>query len=203
MRITRSDPRNLVIADFPYLIGVIAFPAAVFMVGSAIVMLARGQHTGDIVGAAIGALLFFFGGAVFTKRSTFDFDLAARTLTWRRRGIFTNIGGVVALDQIRCATVQSCNSGDGDLTYRVALLTQSAGEIALTDSYDGNRELADRVRTAINDALEINLDVNEQIETDILELARAGRKIDAIALTRKRYGYDLTQAKQFVDDLTS
>lgn len=201
MRITRSDHRNLVIVDFPYLIGVIAFPCAAFMASIAVQAIARHSHTGDIVGPILGALLFFGGGAVFTKRSEFDFDFVSRKLTWRRRGLFTNAGGVVPLDQIKSATVESTSDSDSGMTYRVALRTTS-GPIPLTESYDGNREIADRVRTVINEALKVTLDQSEQIENDILELALAGRKIDAIALARTRYGYDLTKAKQFVEELS-
>ena len=57
--------------------------------------------------------------------------------------------------------------------------------------------------TRIVESLQLKLDQNQQIETDILELALAGRKIDAIAMARQRYGYDLTKAKQFVEELTA
>jgi hypothetical protein len=206
MKITRSDQSHLVIVDFPYLIGVIAFPAAAFMLAVTIRAIANHSSAGDIVGPIIGALMFFFGGVVFTKRSEFDFDLVARKLTWRRRGLFTNIGGIVPLDEIRCATVQSRNDGDSGLTYRVVLLLTRSGdrsEIPLTEPYDGNGLRAEKVRSAINQALQIKLGPNQQMENDILELALAGRKIDAIALARTRYGYNLTQAKEFVEGLTT
>ena len=202
MRITRSDHRNLVIVDFPYLIGVIAFPCAALMLCLAVQAIAKHGPAGDIVGTIIGALMFFCGGAVFTKRSEFDFDFVSRKLTWRRRGLFTNIGGVLPLDQITGATVQSIDDHDGGMTYRVALHTTSGRPIPLTQAYDGNRDIADRVRTAINDALKVTLDANQQIENDILELALTGRKIDAIALARTRYGYDLTKAREFVEGLS-
>jgi len=38
-------------------------------------------------------------------------------------------------------------------------------------------------------------------EMQILELARSGKTIDAIKLARKRYGYSLRQAKDFVEEL--
>jgi hypothetical protein len=144
--------------------------------------------------------MFFFGGAVFTKRSEFNFDFVQKNLTWRRRGLFTNTGGIVPLEQITRAAVES-HQDDSVTTYRVVLKT-AHGSVPLTDSYSSNRETADRIRTAINDALKLTSTPSEQIETDILDLALAGRKIDAIALARQRYGYDLTQAKQFVEGLT-
>lgn len=202
MRIVRSDQRRLLIIDFPWLIGLIAFPCAVVMLGHAIALLAhREHHTGDLVGATLGAVMFFLGGAVFTKRSEFDFDLIGRKLTWRRRGLFTNIGGVVPLDQIRHAAVESLPDRDGGPTYRVCLRTTS-GPIPLTDAYDSNGAKAESIRAVINEVLNVPVTRSEQIENDILELAIAGRKIDAIALARQRYGYTLAQARDFVDGLS-
>jgi|SRR5688500_2545154 len=200
MRITRSDTRRLVVVDFPYLIGAICFPCAAFMGGRAALLLWRGDWSGDLCGLSVGALLFFLGGTLGTKRSEFDFDLVERKLRWKRRGLFTNTGGVVPIDQIRHASVESMSS-DGDYTYRVVVHTNS-GAIPLTEAYDGNRDKADRVRTAINDALQLKLDADKQLETDILDLTLAGRKIDAIGLARQRYGYDLTTAKDFVESLS-
>ena len=200
MRITRSDSQRLVVFDFPYLIGIITFPCAAFMAGLGVRLMWRGDFNGDLVGASLGALLFFLGGTFATKRSEFDFDLVGRKLHWKRRGLFTNTGGVLPLDQIRHASIESISS-DGDLSYRVVLHTSSQ-TIPLTDSYDNDREKADRVRAAINDALKLNLDADKQIENDILEMAIAGRKIDAITLARQRYGYNLTEARDFVEGLT-
>jgi hypothetical protein len=199
VKIVRSDARSLVIVDFPYLIGAVAFPCALFLLVRAILFVAEGGPRGDVIGCSLGGLMFFMGGAVFTKRSAFEFDLVRRRLTWSRRGLFTRAGGTLPIDEIRSATVQSLNNGDTP-TYRVALLT-AGGKIPLTDAYSGGRQRADAIRSAINDALKLNVDANVQVESDILELARAGRTIDAVKLTRERYGYDLAQAKQFVDEL--
>jgi hypothetical protein len=76
-------------------------------------------------------------------------------------------------------------------------------KIPLTETHSGNGLRAEKVRSVINQALEVKLGPNQQMENDILELALAGRKIDAIALAQARYGYNLTQAKKFVEGLTS
>jgi len=196
MKIAQQDQSALIIEDFPYLIGAIAFPAALFMLYQAIATVVRGGRTRDVIGAGIATLLFFFGGAVFTKRSVFEFDLVHRQLRWKRSGLFSRQHGLVPFDQIRTATVQSL-SGDTP-TYRVAMLTQD-GEIPLTDAYSAGIEPAERIRTAINSVL--NVAPTNEMENDIQELALAGRKIDAIHLARIRYGYDLAQAKSFVEGL--
>ena len=201
MRITRSDSDRLVIVDFPWFLGLILFPTAAVMLGVTVVAAAKGRSASQIAGPLISALLAFGVAAAFTNRSEFDFDLVAKQLTWRRRGLFTNAGGVVPFEQIRGANVEAHNDNDGDLTYRVVLRTEN-GTIPLTETYDGIRERSDRIRTAIVEALTLDLDQNQQIESDILALALAGRKIDAITLARKRYGYDLAAAKQFVEGLS-
>ena len=201
MRITRSDNRRLVMVDFPWFLGLVFFPTAALMLVVTVVAIAKGLSASQITGPLISGLLSFAVAAAFTKRCEFDFDLVAKKLTWRHRGLFTNAGGVVPFEQIRSAAVESSSDNDGGLTYRVILRTRD-GTIPLTESYNGNRDIVDRFRSAIVAALQLNLHANAQIETDILELARAGRKIDAIAL-RERYGYDLAAAKAFVEQLTT
>ena len=50
MKITR-DNRALTLTDFPYLIGVVAFPAAVFMAYHAARAFPEGRPPRDVVGA--------------------------------------------------------------------------------------------------------------------------------------------------------
>lgn len=197
MKITQQGRRALVVEDFPYVIGAIAFPAALFLLYEAIATGVRGGASRDVIGGVFGALMCFFGGAIFTKRSVFEFDLVNRQLRWKRGGLFGSRHGLVPFNLIRSATVQSLNSS-GTHTYRVAVLTKE-GEIPLTDAYSTGVEQPERIRTAINSVL--NAAPANQIENDILEMALAGRKIDAIQLARTRYGYDLAQAKEFVEGL--
>src|SRR5436305_2040138 len=189
MKISRQNDDALTIADFPWLIGAVAFPVSLYLVYESISTLLRGGPTGEVVGAAFGALVFFFVAAVLTIRSRFHFDLKTRQLTWTRRGIFIQTGGIIAFDRIRGAVVQSINSDEG-LSYRVTILTDS-GQIPISTAYSGNAKKHESTRDAINQALSLNFPSPD--ENDIRELARNGRKIDAIKLARTRYGYDLTQ----------
>src|SRR5437016_3238962 len=111
----------LVIVDFPWLIGAIAFPVAVALFYESIATLVRGGGAGAVVGSAAGGLVFFFLAAILTRRSVFHFDLKTRQLTWSRRGLFGKRDGILAFDQIRGAIVQTINSEDG-LSYRIAIL---------------------------------------------------------------------------------
>lgn len=197
MKITRHNDDALTIVDFPWLIGAIGLPVSLACFYESVATLVRGERLGETFGAAVGGLVFFFVAAVFTVRSSFHFDLKTRQLTWSRRGRFTQTGGVIAFDRIRGAVLQSINSDEG-LSYRVTILTQS-GEIPISIAYSGNAKKHESARDAINQALDLT--VASPDENDIRELARSGRKIDAISLARTRYGYDLTRAKEFVEGL--
>jgi hypothetical protein len=202
VRITRDDHRQLVIVDFPWAIGAIAFPMALFLAGCSVVALAKHARPGNIAGPAIGALLAFCCGAVFTKRSEFVFDFISHQLSWRRRGLFTNVGGVVPLAQIRGASVEANhNNGDGGPTFRVVIQTD-AGPLPLTDASSSNQKAHDRIRDRINSAMKVTVDADQQEDSRILELAIAGDKIEAVKLARVRYGYGLAEAKAFVEGLS-
>ena len=201
MKVKQSDAERLVIVDFPLWIGLICFPTSLFLLYGFIRYLGRGECQMDETppGLLSGFLLFFFGGALFTKRSVFDFDAVRRQLTWRRQGLLDAKGGIVPFDQIKYAVVQISTGSESGFSYRVALST-AAGDIPLTLSYDSyNDKQCDQIRMTINDLLQAN--IASEIENDILHMVESGRKIDAIKLTTKRYGYDLTQAKQFVEGL--
>ena len=197
MKIKRQDQSALVIEDFPYLIGVIAFPLACFLLYEAIATAVRSGLTRNAIGAFFSAGLLFLAGVLFTKRSIFEFNLVQRQLRWKRGGLLSSQQGLVPFDQIRSAIVQSLNSS-GTQTYRVAVLTNDA-EIPITEAYTTGIEQPERVRTAINSVL--NIAPTNESDNDIREMALAGRKIDAIGLARARYGYDLTRAKEFVEGL--
>jgi len=197
MKITRRDNSTLLIVDFPYLIGAITFPVALFLLYHAVVALHHHARTKEVVGAGLSALLFFMAGAVFTQRNRFEFDLVARQLTWSRRSLFTRDGGALPFDQLRHATLQTLGSG-GDATHRVVLMLTDGTELPLTRAYDADRQAAERARTAINEVLAVPV---ADLDDDIRSLALAGRTVDAIALARTHYGYDLARAKEFVEAL--
>jgi hypothetical protein len=216
MRITRSDPRNLVIVDFPYLIGLIAVPMGLVLLGFGIAALYRavvagsgsgssqlfGHGSGEIWGPLLGALISLGCGVGFTQRSEFTFDFVARTLTWTRRNLFGRSGGVVPLRQVRRALLDVHDSSDGGPTYNVVLQTD-AGPLELSAFHTSGEARYIRIRDAINAALAVASTEAEQSDAEILALALAGRKMDAVVLVRTRYGYDLAQAKAFVEGLTA
>ena len=204
MRVTRDDGRRLVIVDYPLWIGAVMFPAAAVCVVRAVTELARGRRDkGAWIGALIGAALFFLAGTLFTKRSEFAFDFVTKQLAWRRRGLFTRAAGVVPLAEVREAFVQINPSRDNGMPmYRLAVRTDG-GVVPLTDAFDTDEVKPNRVRDRINAALNVTAtDPAQLAESAILELALAGQKIEAIKLARLHYGYELAEAKAFVEGLS-
>jgi hypothetical protein len=63
----------------------------------------------------------------------------------------------------------------------------------------GSKRRYESIAAAINAALQTN--PAEAMDEQILALATSGQWIEAIEMTRKRYGYDLEQAQQFVDGI--
>lgn len=154
MKITRSDSQKLVIEDFPYALGALAFSGAVVLLWCSVSLLVEGTaKKSEALGAFLGFLLCFSFGSVMAKRSVFEFDLVSRQLTWKRRGLFCRKGGTIPFDEIESANPESPKGGsrDGSPTYRLVLKTKN-GVIPLTDSYSGEwaQKREDEIRAQIN-----------------------------------------------------
>ena len=156
MRITESHDRRLVIIDFPYVIGVFAWSFAAALLVMAVDAAVRRVGTPQTLGAFAAAVMCFLVGAALTQRSEFVFDLVEKQLTWRRRGLFTNKGGVVPFEQIRAVIVDRCNDSDGGDTYGLVLHLHAAKPIAVSDIYTSNRRPIDDARAAVVDALQLS-----------------------------------------------
>lgn len=200
MRIKSSDDERLVIVHFPLFLAVVGFGGPVALV------LAFSGLLGGIPTdwkALFCAALFSLGWAAlfacFVKRSVYDFDLLRRELVWSQRGIYGKKEGILPFDRIRSAVVHAFSSGDGTGTAYRAVLSLDKGVFPLTSYFDRNTEDHQRVVAAINKALKKN--IASGLEDEILDLAASGRRIPAIQMVRKRYGYDLVEASKFVDGL--
>jgi hypothetical protein len=197
MKIKRQDSAALVVVDFPWLLGLIFFPFAGGLLYVAVSNAVRGKGIGSVLAFGAGALFLGLITSVFVKRCVFEFDLVRRECTWRRRGVFGARGGTVPFDRIRRCVVQSMRS-DNTTTYRITLQTDD-GDVPLTQAYTTGERRPQTVCEVINRTL--NLQPQAAIEDEILDLARRGRKIEAIRLARERYGYDLAKAKDFIEGL--
>ena len=108
---------------------------------------------------------------------------------------------MVPFEQIRYAWTECSSDGDGD-TFGVTLKTD-AGPLSLSPFFSSGQSRFDRIREAINRALDVRFSDAATTAPDILELVLSGKKRDAVNLARKRYGYDMTQAREFVEGLVS
>lgn len=138
MKIVRDDSM-LQLVDSTPLIGGLALVAAMFAGGSVFSIFYKfraGLHT---PGAWLGlGLMLAIGVAVnlvlFSKRD-FQFDKAARKLTWRRRFLLSQRGGEMPFEDITDAVVEARNLGDnGGKAYRLVLKT-AQGPLPVCDAY--------------------------------------------------------------------
>ena len=212
MRITRSNNERLVITHFPLVMAAIGVVPA--LVALAVVIATATNQTPPTKGQQpwFGAAVFVgialvWGGGVsfFAKRVTYDFDLVRRQLHWRRRSIYGTKEGLMPFDDIKCAWVEAIRSSDDDVggtwMYCPALST-THGKFPLLNfstggSYAGQQ--FQRLADAINAALKAS--GATILEDEIRRLVSQGEGPAAVELARKRYGYDLLQAQQFIDSL--
>ena len=208
MKITRSDSGQLVIVDFPWVLGVMLFGACGVLTTKLVRLLYSGPiSTRDSAVYVLGSGLFFLGGAHVAQRSRFIFDRLQRQLTWSRLGILGRKGGVIPFDQIECVLVQVISSNTASsrnlsLDYRLALKTRS-GVIPFSDSYRAGSEAKCRVlRTEINRFLGLpQEDEDASGQRHLQELVKSGQLIEAIKLIRAQRGCGLAEAKQIVDEM--
>ena len=209
MRIKRSDNERLVVVHFPLFLALLAMVPAMTTV-----FVAYGSVTGLFIpppkgqSAWMGVLFFLLFSLVWAglfafvvKKVTYDFDLVGRRLAWSRRGLYGKKEGTISLDDIRGATVDSQWSSDSGRTYCPVLSTTN-GMFPLLNYYNTHKYEYERIAAAVNAALKAN--PAAAMEDEILKLISQGDSqwLSAIQMVQKRYGYDLPQARQFVDALT-
>jgi hypothetical protein len=210
MRIKHSDEERLVVAHFPWmlsLLGLLPVIGWLYLVASGELHRANpvGTWKDEAFKIAVSLLIVAPWAGLFlwiTKRSIFEFDLIGRQLMWRRGGILRKEEGRIPFDQIRCAMVDAFSGDSGSCcSYRLPLSTTD-GIFPLMSYFSGGKfreKEYERLAAAINAAIKTN--PADGLERDILDKAAAGQRFAAIELAAKRYGCDLIQAKQFVDDL--
>ena len=211
MRIIRSDENQLVIREFPWIFPLVFLPMGAFMLVLGLIAVARavqkpdfpwfGTGSGELWGALASGLLGVACGLAFAVRSEFTFDLVARQLTWTRRGPFSKTGGVVPFEQIRYAFTER-----NHIQRRRHLLRHAPDR--------RRRPLAQPVLQLR--AVPVRPDPRRDQPGARSWLRR--RRADGIPHPRarprrtdppcdrvraERYGYDLTQAKAYVEGLKS
>ena len=153
MKVKKHDDNALVIEDFPMRIGIFGFSMALFAAGALVYTLLHSPIDWErALVATVGFLISFFGGAAFAKRSVFVFDRKARSISFRRRGLFENTSKEIPFDAVREVAVQ-VRPSEMRRSYRVALLMEH-DEIPIAPAYSaGRKALCDDVADTIRSVL--------------------------------------------------
>jgi hypothetical protein len=119
--------------------------------------------------------------------------------------MFRTSAGSLPFDVIRGIGIEAFSSEGNSFTYRLTILT-SDKSVPLSSAYSPGEERYTNLRTTI--ATFLNLETGSQesaidVDPSVLELVRAGRKIDAIALLRSMKEMSLLDAKRIVDEVES
>lgn len=199
MKISTQNRERLVVVDFPWLIGLITFGAAIAL-ALHLFQAYDAMTRKDVFGLGFAIAFLVAAGGAMTNRIAFDFDLTLRQLRWSRVGLFGYKGGTVPFDQITGANLQTSTGKNGAPTYRIALRT--LGEVLpLTVTYSGGQEKSYRtICDAINQALGKTIKTGAPNgDQEILDLVADGQLIEAIRRVRARDNCGLKEAKDIVD----
>jgi hypothetical protein len=202
MKITRADAEHLVFVDFPLWIGLIFFPlSAFYLLRLCLALAAHPRKTSEWLIGLVGFSMCFAGAALFTRRSVFDFDLAARQLRWHRRGLLSRRCGCVPLADIRSVNLECCRAtnsrgGGRRIYYRIALHTVD-GVLPLTQAYALSRDHRhEQMREQIARALALSVPT---VADDVAELLKSDRKADAALMISVHESLDMAVAEKRVE----
>lgn len=150
MRVIRNTPEQLILANRPWLLGVMLILFILIFVGSGLAMILDGEWPGLILaglGGGIGVIAF----AAFVRRVQVILDRTAGTVTLRRRSVFGYSQVVHRLSHLREAVLEATASSKGGTLYRPVLVLDggmSAGRHPIVQSYtngSGPQRLTDAV----------------------------------------------------------
>ena len=215
MRITRSDEDQLVIVDFPWIFGVVCFPVAIvmFLVGAVDLIRAIYTPARPLVrqGPRTGLGPAHRRRALHRRRPR---HLRPRRVHLRPHDPQADMVPPQPPQEngrrrpLRADSICLHRLQPRQLRQRCAFASPSRPKPApsrsrptYSSSSGADAVHFDRIRDAINKALKVSFDEAEQMDSQILELVLANRKIEAVKLARKRYGFDVGQAKAFVESL--
>jgi hypothetical protein len=192
MRIVKtSTPSQLVLRDRTLWISGVCFAGALVL-GYRVLAL----H--DPAGIAISALLLLGFGLVFFGATDVVFDRTAQVCRLRRISALGVVRASYRFPEIADVKVEIEPSlGHSATTMcRLALVT-AAGTTPLTRSYEPSLSRYNAMRDAIVLALAADLPLSAEIDP-VRDLVKQGRRIDAIALLRRRDKLGLTEAHERV-----
>jgi len=151
-----------------------------------------------LLGAAGTCLLV---AIVFLERAWFQFALATRIVTWRRRWALRQRSGSIPFGAVQSVLVERPIGDDGTPSRRIVLKTIAGEDIPMTVGYRPDADgavvhIASRIRVILgHDSRATHVD-------NVLALMAAGKTIDAIRILREEEGLSLLDAKRRIEELT-
>jgi len=206
MKIGRVDSSNLIIKDAPLYPGIVWLPVSVFAFYKLAERLSSSMDPDkELFGILAAAVIPLIGVGLMNEFVRFHFNIGERTLSWKRTGLFGRKGGTVLFADIRKVVIETSSehSRVSTTTYRLAVTTND-GNIPMTRYFKAGeryKKELESIAELIDGAL--GRDHKRFIEDSILELVATGRRIDAVRLVREHYRFGLTEAKRFIDELSS
>ena len=194
---TRHTATELVVEDSClWIAGVLAV--------AALSLFYAGAFVGNKGSYVVGGFLLLCA-LLAARKSRFVFDARERVVRWTNLLILRTSTGSLPFDDIRGIGIETFAGAGDSPTYRLTILT-SRKPIPLASAYGSGKEKYTNLRKTI--ATFLNLEIGSQegaagLEPSVLELVRAGRKIDAMKLLRSMKKMSLLDAKRIVDEVES
>lgn len=151
MRVIRNTPEQLILANRPWLIGVMLILFILVFVGSGLAMLLSGEWAG-LIFAGAGGGIGFIAFAAFVRRVQVILDRVDGTITLRRRSVFGYSQVEHELAHLREAVLEATTTSKGGTLYRPVLVLDggmSAGRHPITQAYTNGRG-PQRMADAVN-----------------------------------------------------
>lgn len=194
MRLTTFNSEILILEDEHRWWVNLWYAVSLYVLVASCVSLAHGQFKKGAGGCTVAVMTAALA-ACFSERSIFEFRRKEGELVWRRRSLVGSRSGTIGFTNIKMVAIENTPSGSA-LLYRIVLVTND-GPFPLGKVYESNEKRFEDIARAIRVVLGQSAD--QSADTNLAVLVAEGRIIDAVTLAKRRYGMNLTQARQYVE----
>lgn len=201
MRIHEDSDSRLIVTDSSIGLSAVLFAGGGLLLGVALL----GPDARAWPGLGISACFLLLCAILLLRTARFVFDRARRVVTWERLRILSRSSGQVPFDDIRGVVVETTGLDGGTTggSYRLALTTPS-GPIPFSDAYGPGlaryESMRDQIAAFIGQR-DASSTAAASAETDLRELVRQRRILDAVALLRARENVSLAEARQRIAEM--
>ena len=134
MKITRNIPEQLIIADVPWLIGIMLIVFILMFAGAGLAIVMSGEWLGllfGFLGGGLGMVAF----AVFVRRTQVIFHRGTGKVTMRTRSVFGFSEAAHTLSDVDYAEVETSRNSEGQNTYRPVLVMRDKARVPLVEVF--------------------------------------------------------------------